>query len=433
MKEDYEIRRATRQDQESIAEGWRKAYGEYEFPFQYLFPERYEWLIYGNPFLEKPGEELPIWIAKHGESVVAWTCAMEVPMELDGHTWRGAWGNLAFTLPDHRGQGLSRELQKAYPRNYDVFIGLGMSKTNRRIQYTGGGKTGKPLFVYLKLMKKFDAKTLYGTFISLVEKKCGRRWAKLFAKIGDFGPKQLSTFILSFLFKAKKRKAGAGSLRETESLSFERISEFGEAVDHLWEQARASYSFAVPRVSRYLNWKYVHQPHLHYEKYLVKNQQGDVEGLLVFRVSQPPELPVGIICELLLRREDLSQGRQVLEFAEGQLVEAGANMILCGAGSKVQCQTLEEQSFLLMYVNVPTFILAGQVKGQIDFEKVRAGEWLISLGDSDADMVHLRNQPSFGFLMRILSNKVPGFKDLEISPEEVIEEFREKVAEKANR
>ncbi|MFC1683444.1 hypothetical protein ACFL0G_04490 [Candidatus Zixiibacteriota bacterium] len=427
MKEDYEVRRATRQDQESIGRGWRKAYSDYDFPFQYLFPERYEWLVYQNPFLEKPDQDMPIWIAKKGDEVAAWTLAMALPMELNGQTYWGAWGNLAFTLPEHRRQGLAMALQRNYLRNYEIFIGLGMSKGNRKLQYVFGGKTGKPVLAYLKLIKRFHARTLYASFLSHIKKRRRLRWTSFFAFVGGLGLRALFGFVLGLLYKAGQKKK---SLEEDGTLSIQEVEAFGDETDLLWQQARGNYTFAVSRDSRYLNWKYVQQPHLDYKRYLFKNEAGEVEGLLVYRMTNPPELPQGIITEIILRREDAGLERQILEFAEKQLRVAGADMILCGASTEVHCQALEEQGFRMMFVNVPVFTFPPEVWEKIDYERAHAGEWLLSLGDSDQDMVHLSNQPYFSALVRILLGKVPGSDALEIDPEAVIEEYKKKAAER---
>lgn len=414
MKTEIEMTRATYADEEKIAAAWQEAYGD---AFPYKYPHRWEWLFRKNPFLMDKGGEFPFWVAKCGQAVVSWRCAMEVPMELDGHTWRAVYGNLAFTLKDYRRKGLGKVLLKECQRSYPIYVGLDMAPAARRNEYRIGGKPGKPLYMYLKLINRFDADTLYGSAVSVAEKHLGKHWASMFVKIGNYGPKQILACVLSLLFKVHFKNRSAGSLQQdqlksVEEMSIEEVSKFGKDVDDFWEELRGDYSFAVPRTSNYLNWKYIDQPHVHYKKYLGRNTSGNIEGVLVFRMSKHPEISSSMISEVLLKRKDAGIVKRMLTFAEDELIEAGADMIHCGASTQFLCQALEEQSFRLVRVNVPVFHLSPQVQEKTGFKRILAKDWLLSLGDSDVDQFRLRNQPSFVFLVRILGHRIPGSEDM---------------------
>ncbi len=414
MEPGYELRQALRSDEENIAAAWREAYSDYAFPFSHLYPNRFRWMCHKNPFLKSQGGEIPMWIITHGHTVATWVCSMEVSFELAGHTVNGTWPNTCYTLRAHRRKGLALDVQRELVRAYPVSVAIAMTRGNRRIYHRiGGGNIGRPLFFYLKLLKKFDADTLYDTLVSLVEKSLGKRLGKVFRRIGNFGLKQILTLKLSLLFKIGQKTWGSKPLKENtfHHIRIENVAEFGEEADYLWAQAKGQFSFAGTRSSDYLNWRYVQHPQVRHRRFVVRDDQGDIVGILVYRICDPPELSMGVICELLLKREDVELGRYILAFAERQLRQEGVDMILCGASTNLQRYMLDEQSFRLIFVDVPLVFLSPELEARIPFQRIAAGDWLISLGDDALDQVRIGNQPSFSVLMRLFLGKVPGFWD----------------------
>jgi|GEM_PF-1960930 len=412
MTDEYQIRRVRRDEEDKVAEAWRQAYTDL-FPVEFLYPQKYRWIFTGNPFLIDPQGDFPIWVAVRGGRVAAWVCAEESDFELAGQLVRGAYGNLAFTLKEHRRQGLGQAVQGAMLGAYPIYMALGMTKANRRIySRIEGGYVAKPIFTYLKLLRGFDADALWTTFVSMVTIKLGRRWGGFLRVVGNLGAKYIGAWKIGLLYKMGQRRKGRHPEQIDEDLAQE-VERFGEEADKLWQACRKRYTYAVPRTSQYLNWRYVEQPHTKHRRFLFRDQAGEVTGLLVFRLSQPPELPVGVITELLLRDDDLELGRQMLAFAEAQMRQAGMTQIQCGVNTEFMRRVMETEGFRLFYVNVAMIFLSRELREHIPAEKILAGDWLMTLGDSDLDMVRRDNQPGFGFVMRVILGRPAGYGNLE--------------------
>ena len=125
-----EIRQATLADKQAIFEFLSKAYGELA---QYKFPERWEWQFENNPF--RKDDELPIWIAVDEEGNVAGQIgAMIEPLKIGAEIYKLGWGVDAMLLPEYRGQKIGSKLYKADFEGNDIYIGLRMTETARKIQ-----------------------------------------------------------------------------------------------------------------------------------------------------------------------------------------------------------------------------------------------------------------------------------------------------------
>ncbi len=412
MANNYDIRRARRDEENAVAEAWRQAYTD-AFPVEFLYPRKFRWTFTENPFLIDPRGDFPVWVAVRDGRVAAWVCAEESDFELAGEPVRGAYGNLAFTLKNHRRRGLGGAVQAAMLGAYPIYMALGMTKANRRIySRIEGGYIARPIFTYLKLLRGFDADALWATFVSMAAIKLGRRWGKLLRGIGNLGAKHIGAWKLSLLFKMGQRRKG-GRPAPIDEDSVEEVERFDDTADRLWESCRGRYSYAVPRTSQYLNWRYVEQPHTVHRRFLFRDRAGQVAGLLVFRISQPPELPVGVITELLLKGEDLELGRQMLAFAEARLRQAGITQIQCGVNTDFMRRIMAAEGFRLFYVNVAMIFLSKELRRRIPADRILAGDWLMTLGDSDLDMVRRDNQPGFGFIMRVIFGRPAGYGNLE--------------------
>jgi hypothetical protein len=229
--------------------------------------------------------------------------------------------------------------------------------------------------------------------------------------IGNLGAKHIGAWKIGLMFKMGQRRKGGRPVPIAEE-AVQEVERFDEDADHLWQACRGKYTYAVPRTSRYLNWRYVEQPHTEHRRFLFRDGAGQVAGLLVFRLSQAPELPVGVITELLPRDDDLELGRQMLAFAENELRRAGMTQIQCGVNTEFMRQVMAAEGFRLFYVNVPMIFLSEELRRSIPAEKILAGDWLMTLGDSDLDMVRLENQPGFGFIIRVILGRPAGFGNL---------------------
>jgi hypothetical protein len=61
---------------------------------------------------------------------------------------------------------------------------------------------------------------------------------------------------------------------------------------------------------------------------------------------------------------------------------------------------------------VPMIHFDENILGDIDYNRVMNGNWLMSLGDHDIDQVLLQDQPICADVLKVLTNRVPGATDL---------------------
>ena len=129
------VRQASLEDESAIARFLTEAYGERA---QFKYPARWKWQFRDNPFLsEFPG--LPIWIAVRNDRVVGQTCAQIEPLRVGDRETLVGWSVDTVVLPEFRGLGLGKQLQKANQDSHPVFMSLSMSSANRGIKESLGG------------------------------------------------------------------------------------------------------------------------------------------------------------------------------------------------------------------------------------------------------------------------------------------------------
>lgn len=96
-------------------------------------------------------------------------------------------------------------------------------------------------------------------------------------------------FLHSLLFKKEK---------EVDDISIERIFEFGEEFDDLWNLVRKKIKIAVIRDSTYLNWRYIQKPEENYIIFNIKKNK-ELKGYIVLKIAQKFGLKIGLIIDIL--------------------------------------------------------------------------------------------------------------------------------------
>lgn len=79
----------------------------------------------------------------------------------------------------------------------------------------------------------------------------------------------------------------------------ESAEEFDEGFDKLWIKVRNRLSIAVPRVSRYLSWRYRSNPGSKYHIYVAKDSSGAIQGFVVLKIYEEADEASGHIIDIL--------------------------------------------------------------------------------------------------------------------------------------
>ncbi|RQV96592.1 N-acetyltransferase [bacterium] len=97
-------------------------------------------------------------------------------------------------------------------------------------------------------------------------------------------------------------------------IKFEQIYSFDQRADEIWESVSPHFEVLVRRDSQFLNWKFVDQPHMSYQKFFAL-RDGTPIGYIVLRVAAPPESNSGIIADMFISPDDDKGIRSMLTFA----------------------------------------------------------------------------------------------------------------------
>jgi len=300
-----EIRQAMVSDKPAIFEFLPKAYKEIA---QYKFPERWEWQFEKNPF--RKGDKLPVWIAvNENGAVVGQICAMFEPLKIGTETdIFGSWAVDLIVLPEYRDQKLGYKLSQAIYNHSDVVMALPMSDAFRHFMTKLGSNSIDTVPVYSRIAR-FDT---HSTF-DAIRNRLHAKWpAKMLLWIVHvFWIDRLITALINFVVGIKDLGL---SKRTNTAIEIMPIDEFDHTVDQLWESISPHFQAIVQRTSQFLNWKYVQQPYMDYQRYrAVRN--GKMCGYIIFRKTSSPENNSGIIADLFVPAEDKATIYSLLAFA----------------------------------------------------------------------------------------------------------------------
>lgn len=397
-KNNIVIKQAQSEDISQLIDQWRTIYKK---SIEYKYPHRWKWQHVDNPFLtDKYANTFPVWVAQDHKKIIGWSCSMITFGKILDIENEIAYGVDLHVLSSHRGQRLGFRLKAENLKNHSVFVAIQMSDATRSINYKLGGNSGKPLKIFLKLLKKFDQKLLSDSIKENRKKNFDIfRISNKFLRGYDI---RIIATLLSYLFK-RKQKNKLNQISNSKNLIFEKVDKFGPEADAFWNRIKQNYGFAVKRDKRYLSWKYAEQPHMFYEIYYAK-KDNQIVGILVLRIGREPEIKTGVIAELLSDNDDLDIYNEMLEYAENILRDKGAVMIRCAASCSELVNTLNNAGYLLLETLTPV-VFIDKNKIEIDFDELLNTKWLMSLGDQDMDIPLLNQQPGLGTLIKALRQR----------------------------
>jgi hypothetical protein len=311
-------------------------------------------------------------------------------------------------------------LQAENQKNHPVFMSIQMSDGSRRIKLKIGGRHGNPLKIYLKLNGMIDSEHLFQSLLNSTKLTCTYNFLSILHKLFKGYEFTLISFFLSFLFKRRQHKKMGPLVVPNKdkiinkNLFFEKFKSFNNEANQFWERIKCEYSFSVERDDNYLNWKYVDQPHMQYEKFYVR-ENNEVVGLFVFRIGQPPELKVGVVAEILASKKSSWIFNEILEFIDNHLISRGVLMIRCASSIEALDKILQNRGYQIIEYKVPV-INIDKKSTNISYQDIKKKDWLMSLGDQDIDIPLLNQQPSFVDFLKIIKGEIPGKQFLDTTP-----------------
>lgn len=282
-----EVRQVTLDDREALFAFFDRAYAERSW---FKHPHRWQWLYIDNPAI--PNDYgIPAWIAIRDGRIVGHTGAMLCRARIGTQTRLVAWSIDTIVLPEARGTGIGKRLQAANQAANQFFMSLSMSPANRAIKRKLGQVEGPTLTVSYRVCALLPEPLLAGPALRFG--RFGRAGLRIALVTGV--PAALCCLYSCRLRYRQGPLPLADSDVDLELLDGNLGDEWNERLES-WTRDR---DFYVLRDADYLNWKYRRQPHADYQIYKLL-RAGDVIGLAVTRVCNPPEQRLGVIAELLV-------------------------------------------------------------------------------------------------------------------------------------
>lgn len=361
------IRQATMEDQERIGRFLHEAYQDRA---QYKFPERWLWEYVTNPFWN--AERLPIWLAEVDGQIVGQTCEMFVPLKLAEKTYAAAWGVDYIVLPQFRRQGIGRKLQEAQSDYHDIFMVLSMSPISRRVLVSLGFEQVTAVLELGKTIRFTSEQAL-----KILNSKLGESNV-LSRACRDLRLGRVMAGALNWAHRLRDSGRLQANLHE---FTIERVERFDQEIDRLWTWLAPGFAAAVERKAEYLNWKFVEQPHIEYERFVLR-ETGVLRGYVIVRTGIPPEANVGIIADLLAAPDDVRVIDALLVYAIRHLERAGVKQITAASSVPNYVDRFLQLGFKEINQVIPMFRCKTAQHAPTD-------GWFLSMGDHDWDQYPL--------------------------------------------
>jgi hypothetical protein len=369
------IRQATLADKQAIFEFLARAYTDKS---QYKFPQRWEWQFENNPFRKAKEDELPIWLAVDEDgTIVGQTCVMFEPLKIGSenhHTL--SWAADTIVLPEYRRQKLAYRLKKASIEDSDIYMSLMMAAATRHIYMSLACVPVDSAAVFARMAHQDAPSTL-----AALEKRLPNKW-----------PGKVLLWVLHFLWldqlvtallNAGVAVRGLGLSRYVDTdIGIKQIDEFDRTVDDFWNEVSPHFHAIVQRSSKYLNWKYVQQPHMYYQLFTAF-RDGRICGYVILRKTRPPESNLGIIADLFVPPEDKAAIYSLLVFAVRHLKGQKARFIVAASTIDAYKSALVALGFTKRGEQTPIF--HSRIKTPAMESVLAPGAWFLGRGDHDWD------------------------------------------------
>lgn len=285
-------------------------------------------------YLENPFGKSVIRLMFDNEKLVGHYAAVPLPLWLDDRIVESALIMTVMTHPDYRGMGICTSLANEV---YDLCKSKG-----------------------LEIVFGFPNDNIYQLYLEQLN------WIG-FGRLGSWEKEDL------IWHKAEN----------AQDYVVEEISRFDTRFDELWERSKDDYGIVVPRISKYLNWRYCGKPGKEYRIYSTKDNQDLVCGFVVLKLYKEDGEVTGHIIDAPII--DSPQAHWSLFAATNAYFEKeGASRVTCWFPDNSEISdTLRKTGFEKK--TWPTFFgarILGLENEKADFMS-KINNWWITMGDSD--------------------------------------------------
>ena len=364
------IRRATLEDKPEIFEFIQNAYTNI---WQYRIPDRWEWEFLKNPHLGNT--DLPVFIAVDRDGkVVGQSCALIEEVKIGTEIYKLGWGVDAFVLPEHRGQGIGMQLQKANDEARAIFMSLSMAKSVRKMKVRLGSTPIDPIPVFRRY-QRFTSDVFRNTGAkNIVQDKLFKKCLLIIRLIKIIAARYyfiIKNYLSDILNQNSLQK-------KVQGLVLTEVEEFPEDIDELWEELNPKFYAIIKRDRVHLNWKYVDQPNMDYLK-IIARREGKICGYLILRNGRCPERKFGMLSDIFVDPDDSQTICLLLNYAMDHFRKEKVTEIIAATTIKQYQYFLKKFGFLKTGEEYPV------IHSMVDGLNVEPGKWFLGNSDHDWD------------------------------------------------
>jgi GNAT superfamily N-acetyltransferase len=337
------------EDQRAVEALYRRVFGQDAAAASRL---RWEWQYHRNPN-SAPGGPL-IWVAREAQTIVGGYGAIPVRLAVNGREIDAAWGADVMVAPERRRQGLGEQLVRTWERNVGAALGLGLSESS------------SGLFHKLRF-------PTYGPVPCLV-KPLSRR-----ALRRPHWPVPINRFVSWLTYPFVRTVSRLKPLRGEVQV----IRHFDESFTRLWDRVAPQFAGAVRRDAAYLNWRYIHPPHVRYTVAAL-HRDGEAAGYAVYRHAQEPRGRATRLIDFFADPQDEDALVSLLRFVDREAQAADTDKIRVFATHAGFRRVLRKSGY---YPWRSTMEFVAKISG-VDVDAAfyaNADGWHITNGDSDQD------------------------------------------------
>lgn len=313
---------------------------------------RWEWQYRRNP--NNPGHEPEIWIAREGPAIIGQYATMPVTLSVGGREVQASWGMDVMVAPERQRQGLGEVLFRTWDRNVGASLGLGLSESSYRL--------------FQKL--RWPDVGPVPCFVKPLTRRAFRRpnW-----------PVGLNRLVSALTLPVVKIVARTRPL----AAEVRMIDRFDDSFSRLWEELAVKFDFAVRRDAAYLNWKYVHAPHVRYSIAALRRDDRNV-GYAVYRHLYEPRGRVTLLVDFLADPADEAGFATLLHWVDREARNADSDKIRGFAMHAGFRRILRRSGYFQVKSTLEFVVKINGLTVDASFYD-KTDNWHVTLGDSDQD------------------------------------------------
>ena len=313
---------------------------------------RWEWQHRRNP--HGSASDPLIWVAREAGTIVGHYAAMPVKLTIGGQEIEAAWGTDVMVAPERRRQGLGDALVRTWDRRVGAAIGLGLSDSSRQLLEKLRWHSLGPLRSQVKpLSRRALRHPTWPVQINRLISYVTYPWMRLVSRMRPL----------------------QGEVRA--------IRRFDDSFTQLWDRIGSQFAFAVRRDAAYLNWKYIHPPHVRYN--VAALMRDDVAaGYVVYRHIAEPRQRVTLLVDFLTDPADHEGFLTLLRFVDREARDADSDKIRTFAFHESFRKLLKKSGYYAGRRSMDLVAKINAIPVASDYY-TEPSRWHVTLGDSDQD------------------------------------------------